>query len=1009
MKYLSIFFLCTLTSTVVLAQDYNTIAAKIIDAETNQPVEFVNIGFIDKGIGTVSGRDGTFKLTYEIDTITYDDILQISSIGYETKVIYLYELKDLYSYDVAIKLTPQLNGLDEVLLTTEKREFEKLGSSYYARSQQGYWRNIDGLGGEIASKITVNHRNTLLESLSFNIEENVSDSLLVRVKVYDYYRGVPGKELVTQNIFHTIKKKKGVETIPLKDYNIVVDENIIVSLELVEVYGDAIYFVLSASPYGGLSYTKKASQGDWRIYNDVGISYNLISSYTKRATGIEEVSRKKPEYLQVYWDTSLAMKNRNIKDELKVLSKYLKRLEAASVEVVTFNSTETISKTFEYSNRNVKDIISHLASSYYIGTTDYSQILKEADKNLEAVLLFTNGQSMLTALQPGIDTPIFTINSLATADHQVLQNISRYSGGHYINLNKANISEGLDFLTNEVEDSNVYTSLDTEDKRGFVYGVVYDDNGPIANATVSIKNTFVQATTGPNGRYVIDATKGDVLNIKAFGSYSKDTIVSRTKKLHIPLEENTVALEEVLLEKKVDRAAEIVETPFGKKKRGSVGFSMFTTFTDKDISPAHFFWDDIFKRLPGVIYVKKKPALRKTMRSHADVSIISFPAIIVDDMVYDQLTDQFPPPMDLQMVKSVTVLSTINATQRYGRLASYGAIVVKLKKPEDYDRNITEKKNVKKVPKRLKYTETISTFEIAKSIAKKSNQLIALEKSESLVAAKQLFATHLQNDEAPSISYLLEATDYFYEKDSDFGIGVASTIAHFAKNNPKALKTLAYEFEKLEDYKKALVVYNQLLELNNRDVQSYLDLARSLKQTGAYKAAGELYTNMLFNSIPDVDFTLAADMITSEIQQLLSLHKSKINFKDLPQEMLTESFTPDIRMVFDWNDPTTDFELQFVDPNNKFFTYAHTIFENRKEVSADIEAGIASKEFILDKPEPGKWLININPIGDTNAKNPTVIKYTLYRNYGTVNETKTIKTIDLSKYETKITLDSFVY
>jgi hypothetical protein len=98
-----------------------------------------------------------------------------------------------------------------------------------------------------------------------------------------------------------------------------------------------------------------------------------------------------------------------------------------------------------------------------------------------------------------------------------------------------------------------------------------------------------------------------------------------------------------------------------------------------------------------------------------------------------------------------------------------------------------------------------------------------------------------------------------------------------------------------------------------------------------------------------------------------------------------------------------------VDPENNFYTYSHTLFENQREVQADIKNGISSKEFVLDKAVPGKWLININPLGESNKRNPTFIKYTLYRNYGTELETKTIKTIDLSKYKGKLTLDSFVY
>lgn len=1004
--YLLLLFLTT--TSFLAAQEYSTLAAKIIDAKTNLPVEFVNVGFLDRGIGTVSDSFGNFKLNYKTNRITGDDILQISSIGYETKIIYFYELKELNSYEFAISLVPKEYGLAEVLLTSEKREFERLGKTTYAKSRGGYWRDLEGLGGEIATKVNINHRNTLLHDLSFNIQENLSDSLLVRVKIYDYHRGFPGKELLYQNIFHVISKKKGVETIPLKDYNIVVDKNIVVSLELVEIYGDIIYFSVSASPYGGLSFTKKLSQDTWRAYEDIGISYNLISSYSKQFNATT-VARKKPEKIQVFWDTSMALQERNTKDELKLLSKYLKKLGNVNVEVIKFNNGEHILKTFECIAGDSEAIVSYLEDSYYLGATDYSQIVREKNKEVEAVLLFTNGKSVLSSLEPEISAPIFTVNSFANANHQSLQNAAIYSGGHYINLDKSSIKEGLDFLLNDIEDKHSYDPLDTKDKRGFVYGVIYDENGPVQDATVEIKDTFVQATTGPNGRYVIDAQKGDLLSVKAFGRYTKDTIVSRIKKLHIPLEGNVVVLNEVKLKEKIDVGAEIVDTPFGKKKRGSVGFSTIRRFTEKDILPTHLYWYDVLIRLPGVILVRGGYAIRKTMRSSFLNGGLGYPAIVVDDMIYDQNAGQFPPPMDMQTIKSIVVLSTPGSTVRYGQLAAYGAIVVELKKPEDYDRNLTQAKPKKELTKRPKYTEKTTTIEIAQATNPKSDLLLALENTADVNAAKKRYANQLQTIGTPSISYLIEASSYFQSKDLDFAKGVVSTIAHLAPDNSKALKTLAYQHEKLGNYKDAHKIYNRLLRVNNRDVQSYLDYARSLKQIKEYKEAGDLYAKMMYNQIPEIDFTAVAEMINSETRQLVSLHKSKINFQELPNVVLTNYFSQDIRMVFDWNDAATDFELQFVDPDNNYFTYSHTVFENGEEVAAEIKDGIASKEFVLNNPTPGKWLINVNPLGEKETKNATFIKYTLYRNYGKPNETKTIKLIDLSKYEKKITVDSFVY
>ncbi|WP_432412179.1 hypothetical protein [Rasiella sp. SM2506] len=63
----------------------------------------------------------------------------------------------------------------------------------------------------------------------------------------------------------------------------------------------------------------------------------------------------------------------------------------------------------------------------------------------------------------------------------------------------------------------------------------------------------------------------------------------------------------------------------------------------------------------------------------------------------------------------------------------------------------------------------------------------------------------------------------------------------------------------------------------------------------------------------------------------------------------------------------------------------------------------------MDEAEQGRWLINVNYVGEAEEENPSYLKYTLYRNYGLPNETKEIKVVNLSEYNQKITLDTFLY
>ena len=231
----------------------------------------------------------------------------------------------------------------------------------------------------------------------------------------------------------------------------------------------------------------------------------------------------------------------------------------------------------------------------------------------------------------------------------------------------------------------------------------------------------------------------------------------------------------------------------------------------------------------------------------------------------------------------------------------------------------------------------------------------------------------------------------------DKGIGTVS--------NAKGNFSLTFNSDAIEDaqflqissigYETRKIPLNQLSKLT------------SYRQSNRIETAFALYTQILYNSIPNVSAAEVQDQVINELQHLIANHKSKLDFKQLPDDLLKVGFKQDIRIVFDWNDAATEFELQFVSPQNKYFTFAHTAFDNRPLLAKEIEDGFTSKEFILDNAEPGKWLINFNYLGEQEEKNPTYLKYTLYRNYGLPTETKEIKVVNLSEYNKKITLDSF--
>lgn len=103
-----------------VASQTTTISGKVTDAETNEPVPYVNIGFQHSLFGTISENDGSFYLSVAKAT----DTLIISSLGYEVEHIYVLRGQIQY-FD--IKLTPKSISLEAVVVTPgENPAFEIL-------------------------------------------------------------------------------------------------------------------------------------------------------------------------------------------------------------------------------------------------------------------------------------------------------------------------------------------------------------------------------------------------------------------------------------------------------------------------------------------------------------------------------------------------------------------------------------------------------------------------------------------------------------------------------------------------------------------------------------------------------------------------------------------------------------------------------------------------------------------------------------------------------------------
>ncbi len=248
----------------------------VVTDSLKNPLEYVNIGIQNKSIGTVTNKGGIFYFT--IAKSMQNDTLRISSLGYKIPIKSL-----LLNKETNIILNPFIEKLEEVVITStntktyvkgKKRERSR-NEVFFAISKA----KNQNLGSEIGRKFKLGKKKpSLLKEFKFFIKNNNFDFLKFRINFYTIKDKYPNKKINTKNVFIEVKNKyTGWVIVDLSDYNIKVQENIIVSSEWVEgsKKGNKLSLPLFIPSLTSTHYYKYGSQAKWKKYGMISTAMVL--------------------------------------------------------------------------------------------------------------------------------------------------------------------------------------------------------------------------------------------------------------------------------------------------------------------------------------------------------------------------------------------------------------------------------------------------------------------------------------------------------------------------------------------------------------------------------------------------------------------------------------------------------------------------------------------------------------------------------------------------------------
>lgn len=118
-----------------------TISGRVIEAESGEPLPFVNISLDGMAIGTISDFDGNYELQIPADSIKGETWLNFYSLGYEPKGIVLVEQENVPNLNITLEVAmePEVLGMmvgiviDNSPKAKLRRGVAKLNPAYWVR------------------------------------------------------------------------------------------------------------------------------------------------------------------------------------------------------------------------------------------------------------------------------------------------------------------------------------------------------------------------------------------------------------------------------------------------------------------------------------------------------------------------------------------------------------------------------------------------------------------------------------------------------------------------------------------------------------------------------------------------------------------------------------------------------------------------------------------------------------------------------------------------------------
>ncbi|OUR96109.1 hypothetical protein A9Q86_16305 [Flavobacteriales bacterium 33_180_T64] len=691
--------------------------------------------------------------------------------------------------------------------------------------------------------------------------------------------------------------------------------------------------------------------------------------------------RQKPKQITIYWDASLSMENRNLEKEISFLDSYFSNLKNIDISFIVFSNTLLKNKSFKIENGNWNTLKEDIKNIVYDGGTNYD-VIYNLNTNSDVSLLFSDGLASLSNYNFRTSKPMFIVNSLVKSNYSQLNQLTELSNGAYLNLNTLSVTEALELTKYEpFKFINYTTNSDVLD--------IYPKGSKRVDNDFSIAGKNVKNGDIITLHFGFGNTITQHLDIEIKGSEASNPM---TRRIWAQQKLNTLEIDS-----KTNKT-EIIQL--------GIDYSLVTDYTSLivleevmdyvryKITPPKELLEE-YNALLASIEEKKKTRNESTISDAVSLRRIENFDLNSETISRESL-DGFFNNADEELNEAVMSFSEPNGNTLNG--------VVNM----DTIDNISSRAYLRdETPNNVaKYKEKL----VVKKRTLDSDYIKALRKASSKKEAYKLYLEQ-RKDYSKVPAYYSDVSTYFknHFNDNSYSIRILSNIAEVDFDDYELLKVYAYQLQLNFESELAVFIYKRILELRPEDSQSYRDLALAYQKIGKCQEAldlfnsiitGDIYKNSRRRIFPGMKL-----IARNEIKHLIQNYKDDLDLSAINKDLLKE-VDLDIRIVVDWNHNDTDIDLHIIDPNLEECYYSHPKTKIGGVMSPDMTQGFGPEEFVLSKAKKGDYFIKIKYFGDRyqKAENPTFMKVTIYKYYGTNRESKNIKIIRLTNKDDQETI-----